>query len=146
MAGSPWTPDEETKLRNLAAAGKSRFEIADALDRSPNAIRFKAKEMEVDVRYLQYGESTQEKEPAFEVEELPSELPSALTLLDQRETQYARKAKAKEARRLIPVNVRLHGPVGIAHMGGLLIRRHRLKRRPANKPSLHYDLSLCRHW
>lgn len=54
---------------------------------------------------------------AFEVEELPSELPTAEELIERRRQQFARKAAAKEARTLVPVKVRIDGPFGLA-LGG----------------------------
>lgn len=56
-------------------------------------------------------------EPEFEVEELPGELPSAEELLERRKKQFGKKQAAAEARKLIPVRVKLDGPIGIAHFG-----------------------------
>jgi hypothetical protein len=53
----------------------------------------------------------------FEIDALPDELPTAEELIARRETQFRRKAKAKEARRLIPIKVKIDGPFGIAHGG-----------------------------
>lgn len=53
----------------------------------------------------------------FDVPELPDEKPTADELLARRIKQYQRKAKAKQARKLIPVNVRCDGPIAIAHFG-----------------------------
>jgi hypothetical protein len=53
----------------------------------------------------------------FEVDELPSELPTAAELLERRRQQFARKAAAKEARTLVPVRVKIDGPFGLA-LGG----------------------------
>jgi transposase-like protein len=53
----------------------------------------------------------------FEVEELPDELPTAEELLAYRTKAFARKARAKEARALIQVTVKIDGPYGIAHFG-----------------------------
>jgi hypothetical protein len=53
----------------------------------------------------------------FELTDLPDETPTAEELLKRRETQFARKAAAKDARKLIPVNVSVDGPIGIAHFG-----------------------------
>lgn len=55
--------------------------------------------------------------PAFRVEPLPDEQPSATILLEQRTAAFKRKQAAKEARRLIRVDVPLEGPFGIAHFG-----------------------------
>jgi hypothetical protein len=53
----------------------------------------------------------------FAVDALPDELPTAEELLARRTKQFARKAAAKEARKLIPVQVQIDGPFGIAHGG-----------------------------
>lgn len=53
----------------------------------------------------------------FEREELPSDLPDVDDLLARRRTDYARKTKAAEARKLIPIRVTIDGPIGIAHFG-----------------------------
>lgn len=53
----------------------------------------------------------------FDIEPLPDEKPTADELLERRKRQFDRKRRAKEARRLIPVNVRIPGPIGIAHFG-----------------------------
>jgi hypothetical protein len=73
-------------------------------------------------------------EKPFEVEELPSELPTAEELLARRSTQFARKRAAKEARDLVTVRINQEGPIGIVHCGDPhvdddgcdidLIRRH----------------------
>ena len=56
-------------------------------------------------------------EPVFTMDALPSELPSADELLKRRATQYARKRDAKDARHLIPVQVTIDGPIGLAFVG-----------------------------
>jgi hypothetical protein len=53
----------------------------------------------------------------FEVPPLPDEVPPIDELLERRKRQFARKAAAKEARKLIPVRVNVTGPFGIAHFG-----------------------------
>jgi hypothetical protein len=53
----------------------------------------------------------------FEQPDLPDEGASIDELLERRKAEYARKARADEARKLIPVKVKLHGPIGIVHMG-----------------------------
>lgn len=53
----------------------------------------------------------------FTREELPSELPTAQELIARRVKAFARKSEAKAARRLIPVTVKVDGPIGICHFG-----------------------------
>lgn len=53
----------------------------------------------------------------FETPDLPSDIPPIDELLERRKKQYARKHEAEVARNLIPVKIRIDGPVGIAHFG-----------------------------
>jgi hypothetical protein len=53
----------------------------------------------------------------FVVDDLPDELPTADELLQRRSKQFHRKKEAKEARALVPVSIRLDGPIGLMHMG-----------------------------
>jgi hypothetical protein len=55
--------------------------------------------------------------PVFEMADVPSELPSADELLKRRAVQFARKRDAKEARHIIPVTVKIDGPIGLAVVG-----------------------------
>ena len=61
------------------------------------------------------------KEPApvdpFEIAALPDEDMPVDELLKHRAKQFTQKAVAKEAKRLIPVQVTIDGPIGIAHFG-----------------------------
>jgi hypothetical protein len=54
---------------------------------------------------------------SFEIAEIPDEDIPTAELLKHRAKQFAQKAQAKEAKRLIPVTVRVDGPIGIAHFG-----------------------------
>ena len=53
----------------------------------------------------------------FERDPLPSELPTAEELLKLREKEFDRKNTAENARKLVPVRVKLDGPIGILHLG-----------------------------
>lgn len=53
----------------------------------------------------------------FEIDDLPSELPTADELLARRKQQFAKKKDAHEARALVPVRITCDGPVGIAIPG-----------------------------
>lgn len=66
-------------------------------------------------RAREAGVSYQRK--PFEVETPPDEMPSAEELIERRKRQFGRKQDAEEARRLIPIRVRLGGPIGICHFG-----------------------------
>jgi hypothetical protein len=56
-------------------------------------------------------------QPEFIAAVLPSELPSVDELLARRSKQFSRKRQAIEARELIPIQVKINGPIGIALMG-----------------------------
>ena len=56
-------------------------------------------------------------EQSFEVGELPDELPTAEELIERRKRQFSRKQEAAIARKLIPVTVKLDGPIGLAIVG-----------------------------
>lgn len=53
----------------------------------------------------------------FDIPELPSSRPPIDELLARRKNDFSRKATASIARRLIPVNINIEGPFGIAHFG-----------------------------
>jgi hypothetical protein len=53
----------------------------------------------------------------FTSPDLPSDLPDAKELLSRRRREFDRIDTAKNARKLIPVNVQIDGPFGIAHFG-----------------------------
>jgi hypothetical protein len=62
-------------------------------------------------------EAWEGREPTFEVEPLPSEHLPIEELIAHRKRQFAQKRRAKEARKLIPVRVKIDGPFGICHGG-----------------------------
>ena len=49
VASRPWTPHDEFRLQQLAAAGKHTAAIAAELNRSESAIRSRAKVLEVKI-------------------------------------------------------------------------------------------------
>ncbi len=67
-------------------------------------------------RALAMGVSATPPKP-FEIEPLPSELPTADELRARRKQQFSRKRDAIEARELVPVKILVDGPYGIAHFG-----------------------------
>ena len=69
---------------------RSRYESAQRLDMAPTP-----------------------KPPTFIVGELPDELPTAEELIARRSKQFGRKKEAKDARTLVPVQIRIDGPVGV---------------------------------
>lgn len=55
--------------------------------------------------------------PSFEVDALPSELPTAAELIARRSNEFARRHAADKARQLITVRIKADGPIGIMHVG-----------------------------
>lgn len=55
--------------------------------------------------------------PGVEFPELPSELRPVEALVEERKAKFRQKLQAHEARRLITIQVKLDGPIGIAHLG-----------------------------
>lgn len=53
----------------------------------------------------------------FEIDELPSDLPPLDDLRAMRRAEWLRVDSAKTARKLIPVQVKIDGPIGICHFG-----------------------------
>tara|TARA_Y100000310_G_C20640164_1_gene793448 strand:- start:859 stop:1869 length:1011 start_codon:yes stop_codon:yes gene_type:complete len=53
----------------------------------------------------------------FEADYLPGATPSAHELLERREQEWTRKDQYARARDLINVQIKIDGPIGIAHMG-----------------------------
>jgi len=56
-------------------------------------------------------------EKPFEIPTLPGELPTASELIERRKSEFERKDASEQARVLIPVRVKIDGPIGIAHFG-----------------------------
>lgn len=53
----------------------------------------------------------------FDQPSLPSEIAPVEELFERREKEYERIHTAEEARRLIPIKIKIKGPVGIVHFG-----------------------------
>jgi hypothetical protein len=53
----------------------------------------------------------------FSIPELPDPAPTAEELIERRRKDFARKSAAAEARKLIPIQIHVDGPIGIAHFG-----------------------------
>jgi hypothetical protein len=97
------SPERNAEIRAAVAAYGSQKAAADALGCAQSLVSTVMKEPA--------------PEPQFEIEELPSELPTAAELLKRRAAQFSRKKDAKEARHLVSVAVKADGPIGIAHLG-----------------------------
>lgn len=52
VASPPWTPEDDRRLRELAAAGKSVATIAEQLKRSISAVRNRASRIGISVARL----------------------------------------------------------------------------------------------
>jgi hypothetical protein len=65
----------------------------------------------------QYREAGKIDAPEFETEPLPEPDLPIDDLLDRRRREYAQLHKAKEARRLINIKIKIDGPIAIAHFG-----------------------------
>jgi hypothetical protein len=57
------------------------------------------------------------RDPEFEVDHPNAPVRSATELIAWRKDQFQRKAKFETERRLIPVRIKIDGPIGIVHMG-----------------------------
>lgn len=53
----------------------------------------------------------------IEIPKLPSETLSAEEIIDRKRRLFNKKKEAKEARKLIPIQIKLKGAIGIAHFG-----------------------------
>ncbi|MEK9909159.1 MAG: helix-turn-helix domain-containing protein [Candidatus Thalassarchaeaceae archaeon] len=60
---------------------------------------------------------TGHQDQPFDIQALPSELPSLPELMESRKREFERKKEAKKARRLINVKIKIDGPIGITHFG-----------------------------
>ncbi len=68
-------------------------------------------------RRVQIARSRGFKAAEFAIPDLPDERVPTPELLKRRSVQFERLSVAKEARRLVPVEVAIDGPIGIAHFG-----------------------------
>lgn len=62
-------------------------------------------------------DETERTEKPFEIAELPSDTPSAEELRERIKKGFERKKAAEEARRLVPIKIKIDGPIGITHFG-----------------------------
>lgn len=110
MATPPLSPE---KAREALMALQTHGSIVGAA----RALGLPRGTMEGRIRIAERMGVTANDPPPFEVGELPDELPSADELIARRSKEFARKREAKEARHLIPVKVRIAGPIGLALVG-----------------------------
>lgn len=107
--------DKETLRRAIDAVKKhgSQRAAADALGVSRSTFggwyeRAKAAQIAGELR---------DEPPAFTIPDLPSEDIPTDRLIELRKEVFARKHVAKTARKLIPVRIKIDGPIGITHFG-----------------------------
>lgn len=53
----------------------------------------------------------------FEIDDLPSEGLPTEELIEQRKRKFERKRRAETARKLVPIRIKIDGPIGICHFG-----------------------------
>jgi hypothetical protein len=53
----PWTPEDDERLRKLAAEGRSSLTISERMKRPPQSIRDRAKKLKISLRILKAGRS-----------------------------------------------------------------------------------------
>ena len=122
-----WTNEETETLRRLHAAGALDKEIAAALPhRNANMVRQKRVLLGLAGNGVDgAGMPIKNRGPRdvgvaekpFTVPALPGEAPPLSELLERRRREFERKRVAHEARKLIPVDVHLDGPIGIQLWG-----------------------------
>lgn len=97
------SPERKAEIRAMVAACGSQKAAAEALGIARSTVCVVMQEPGPD--------------PVFEMADVPSELPTADELLKRRAVQFARKRDAKDARHIIPVTVKIDGPIGLAVVG-----------------------------
>jgi hypothetical protein len=58
----PWTPEDEVRLRTLAAAGRSAATISERLKRSVGAVRYRASALNIILQRVKRGSKVKGKE------------------------------------------------------------------------------------
>jgi hypothetical protein len=61
LSPQPWTSEDEVRLRALAAAWRSVATIAARLKRHANAVRYKARRLNIVLRRFALGATVKEK-------------------------------------------------------------------------------------
>jgi hypothetical protein len=100
------TPERIAEVRAAVAALGSQTAAAAQLGIDGSTIS----------EMLKAAEAVPADEP-FEIADIPDEDIPTPDLLKLRSKQFLKRAEAKEAKRLIPVKVKVDGPIGIAHFG-----------------------------
>ena len=88
---------------------------ADALKLHPSTFQNRLRQARIQ-GYLTADNYLTSPSP-FEAAPLPNEIRSAEEIKEARRKEYKRRKKARAARKLINVKIKLDGPIGILHMG-----------------------------
>jgi hypothetical protein len=94
---------------NIMAASKSQVDAAATLGLSRQALQSRLAKAET--------QGIRARTVDFDVEELPDDIGPIEDLLERRKQKFSLVNEAKTARRLIDVNIRIDGPIAIAHFG-----------------------------
>jgi hypothetical protein len=124
MAGNLWSEEELATAMHLAQEGFSLKQIAAKIGRSVESTRSKLSKLGTPIMKLRYGreeiiqavETPAAAKPFF-VEDAPDQDLSAEDIIEHRLKAFERREAYERWRRLIPVEVKIDGPIGIAHLG-----------------------------
>jgi hypothetical protein len=108
--GTPWTPEEEQRLRELLDAGTPVGEVALAMGRSVPSVNNKKMSLGLKVGL---GAASR----PFDLPNLPGTTDDPEALIDHLCARFERRQAAEDARDLIGVRVNIEGPFAVAHMG-----------------------------
>lgn len=124
MPGRPWTPAELERAKVLLSDGFNYEEIAQELGRSVDSVAIKMRLSGFSVSAVKYGsaqieQAVQQTPPPkpFEVPSAPDKELTAEEIIEHRLKVFERKEAHERWKRLIPVEVKIDGPIGIAHLG-----------------------------
>jgi len=93
--------------------GRNEQRLADKLDVARTTAAHRLREAK---RWQNSGGAT-EPPPKFKIDPLPDHDISAEELIEHRKRQFAKRHEAETARKLIPINIKMGGPIGIVHFG-----------------------------
>jgi hypothetical protein len=120
MAAHAWTDDELRQFIEQVEqhGGVSAASRALGIPRETLQARFRAAQTKFGAAPpLPRRRDDPYPEPAFTIDPLPEEDHDIAELIARRRVAFANKQRWKEARKLVPVDVKIDGPVGILHMG-----------------------------
>jgi hypothetical protein len=109
-----WRADSQKALDAFTECG-SIMGACHALGIPRSTLRNRLKQALI--RGLEPGGNARKPTPEFEVEALPDPELSAEDLIEQRIRQFEKKKAWEIARKIIPVKIKIDGPIGIWHFG-----------------------------